>query len=89
MEPPPSGEIKDDLEFPEWQEPVLQAFQEADPAMLGARIAAAEAAIVKRQRALSQSGNGHPDEGHAIENALSMLRMLKREELRSSEGQKK
>jgi len=75
--------ITDSFPYPEWQKPCQEALIELDRDKLRERIAAAEAAIVSRV-------NGMPDapassvERRAIEDALAILRMLKRECLGTS-----
>lgn len=74
------GAKEDDLKYPEWQEPLREALLELDKDRLKARVAAAETAIFNRLQAISQSG-GNQAEREAIEDALSCLRVLKREKL--------
>jgi hypothetical protein len=73
-----------DLQYPEWQRPLQAALLELDPAKLGPKLDAAESAIFERLQANSQGGVHHP-ERVAMEDALSSLRVVKRETLRSPE----
>jgi hypothetical protein len=63
-----------------WQNEYRSALLETDRQRLREKIDAAEAAIFKRLKTLSQSGNGRL-EHQAIEDALQNLRVLKRVEL--------
>lgn len=69
-----------DLQNPEWQSAVQGALLELDQDKLRARVAAAEAAIFNRLQAISQNPD-HQSERQAIEDALTTLRVLKREAL--------
>jgi hypothetical protein len=64
------------LRYPEWQKPYQQALLEHDEKKLKERIAAVEAAISNRLRAITGDANHHA-ERQAIEDALSLLRILK------------
>ena len=70
------------IQYPEWQIPLKDALLELDEERLRAKIQAAEAAILERQRAMSDS-KGDNAELVAISDALSALRALKRAEARS------
>jgi hypothetical protein len=74
-----SNERKTDegIRYPEWQEPYQQAVLELDQKKLSERIAAAETAISNRVRTIAGSSN-HYAERQAIDDALSSLRVLKR-----------
>ena len=76
------------LEYPDWQRPLQEALVELDNDKLKARVAAAEVAIFNRLQAISQSTN-HQPEREAIENALTSLRVLKRESLGFPDWEKK
>lgn len=67
----------DDIRYAEWQEPYQQALLELDQKKLRERIAAAETAISNRLRAIAGDANHHA-ERQAIDDALSSLRVLKR-----------
>ena len=60
-----------------WQKEYQAALLEVDPAKLGSRIEAAEAAIDRRLQQLSQNSDHHV-ERQVIEDALRSLRFLKR-----------
>lgn len=66
------------LPYPEWQKPVQEALIELDENKFERRIAAAETAIFNRLRAIAGSSN-HGAERQAIEDALALLRALKRD----------
>lgn len=71
------GKTKEGIRYPEWQEPYQQALLELDQKKLSKRIAAAETAISNRLRAIARVSNHHA-ERQAIDDALSSLRVLKR-----------
>ena len=75
----PSGEANSNvqLQYPLWQEAYRSALLELDNEKLKQRVAAAEALIVARRRAIEGDAD-HRDERHAIQDALSGLRVLKR-----------
>ncbi|MFZ0808620.1 MAG: hypothetical protein WAN03_20670 [Candidatus Sulfotelmatobacter sp.] len=64
--------------YPEWQKHYLDALLELDQQQLSPRIVAAESAIAKRLQSIAGDTNHHA-ERRAIEDALSSLRVLKRE----------
>ncbi len=70
----------DALDYPDWQRPVQAALLEMEKDKLTARVGDAEIAIFNRLQAISQ-GSDHGDERQALEDALSNLRVLKRESL--------
>jgi hypothetical protein len=65
--------------YPDWQNEYQAALIELDPAKLGKRIEAAEAAIHRRLQQLSQNYDHHA-ERQVIEDALRSLRFLKKKE---------
>jgi hypothetical protein len=67
-----------DLLYPDWQRPLQEALLELDTAKLRGKLDAAESAIFERLQATSQGGVQHP-ERVAMEDALSSLRVVKRE----------
>jgi hypothetical protein len=69
------GEV--DLQYPDWQKPLLEAVLELDMEKLPARVSAAERAIFDRLRAITR-GAEHHAELQAMEDALATLRVLKR-----------
>ena len=77
-----STETKADegIRYEEWREPYQQALLEIDQDKLSERIAATETAISNRLRAIAGDSNHHA-ERQAIEDALSSLRVLKRNSL--------
>jgi hypothetical protein len=68
------------LHYPEWQRPYQTALLELDPKSLAERIAETETAIFKRLQQLSESQDGQA-ERQAIEDAISALKILKRDSL--------
>jgi hypothetical protein len=66
--------------YPEWQKEFQAAILELNREKLADRVVMAERAISKRLQALSQSSDS-VGERQAIEDALSSLRLLKRNEL--------
>ena len=68
----------DGLKYPSWQGPLQEALLEFDKNMLAQRVALAETAIGERMQALSQESN-FSAERQALADALSSLRILKRE----------
>ena len=68
------------LKFPEWQQHCLAALTEVDRKKLTDRVTDAENAIFRRRQSIAQDGNHHA-ERKAMEDALSALRVLKREQL--------
>jgi hypothetical protein len=74
--------------YPEWQNEFQAAILELDREKLEERVMAAETAIFKRLQAIAQSSD-HSGEREAIEDALSSLRTLKRNELRFPDWEEK
>jgi predicted DNA-binding protein (UPF0278 family) len=74
--------------YPEWQNEFQAAILELDREKLEGRVMAAETAIFKRLQAIAQSSD-HSSEREAIEDALSSLRTLKRNELRFPDWEEK
>jgi len=72
--------VMENVQYPEWQKLFQDALVELDKDELHERVAAAEAAILSRLEAMSDTGD-RPSERHAIEDALASLRVLKRESL--------
>ncbi len=66
--------------YPEWQVEYQAALLELDPKRLFERVTSAETAIFNRLQAMSHTSDGHA-ERQAIEDALSALRILKRDNL--------
>ena len=80
MQLPKETKTVEGIRYPEWQKPYQQALLELDQEKLRDRIAAAETAISNRLRALAGDSNHHA-ERQASEDALSSLRVLKRNRL--------
>lgn len=66
------------IQYPQWQIALKDALLELDQERLRAKIQAAEAAILERQRSMAQDSKGDNAELVAISDALSALRALKR-----------
>lgn len=79
MEPSFGMEPDQGLEYPDWQQPYLEALV-ADNSKLQERVTAAETAIFNRLQAISQSRD-HVAEREAMADALRALRVLKKEKL--------
>lgn len=77
MRLPENERTDEQIPYPEWQKPFLQALLELDEEKLSERVAAAEAAISKRLQVIAYDPLQQM-ERHAIEDALSSLRILKR-----------
>jgi len=71
-----------ELKFPEWQAPLQEAILEFDPAKLQKELERVEALIQQRIQELCHSTDGHV-ERLAIQDALSLLRIIKRDQLQS------
>jgi len=67
-----------DLKYPEWQGPLHEALLELDEVKLKERLTAAQAAIARRLQSISQEP-GNSEEQLALADALSSLRILKRD----------
>jgi hypothetical protein len=67
-----------DLEFPEWQEPYLEALMETDRLKIVGRVDLAERTIFTRLKEI-QSSSKRRSEEQAIEDALRALTFLRRE----------
>jgi hypothetical protein len=76
------------LEFPEWQEPYLEALMETDQRKLVGRVKFAEKTILSRLKEIQSSSKRRAEE-QAIEDALRALTCLRREttELETSQGE--
>jgi hypothetical protein len=74
------GPIINDFEFPAWQKLFHDALVELDNAKLPMRVAAAEAAIVRRQQVMSRAGE-MTSERRAMEDALHGLDVLRGESI--------
>ncbi|MGA9999490.1 MAG: hypothetical protein WBQ04_05170 [Candidatus Acidiferrales bacterium] len=69
--------MTNELKFPKWQEPYLEALMETDERKLVRRVELAESAILMRLRTI-QSDSNVVVEKQAIEDALNGLTVLKR-----------
>ena len=86
MDDPSSPSSK--ILYPEWQAEYQAALVELDPKTLFERVTAAETSIFNRLQAVSRNSDGHA-ERQAIEDALSALRVLKRDNLGFPDWEKK
>lgn len=68
------------LKFPQWQGPVQELVLEFDPIKLEERIRAVEVLLFDRLQQLEQENGGH-DEKIALQDALSIIRIMKRDRL--------
>jgi hypothetical protein len=68
--------MANELKFPKWQEPYLEALMETDERKLVKRVKLAESAILMRLRAIQSDSD--TVEKQAIEDALNGLTVLKR-----------
>jgi hypothetical protein len=68
--------VANELKFPKWQEPYLEALMETDERKLVKRVKLAESAILMRLRAIQ--GDSDTVEKQAIEDALNGLTVLTR-----------
>ena len=69
-----------ELQFPEWQGPLQDVILEFDRERMVEKIQGVEAMIFERLRQLSLSSDSHV-EHDALNDALSVLRILKRDRL--------
>ncbi len=76
--PETEPEPMDDLKYPEWQEPFRQALLEANREKLNERLMVVEAEVLKRLYSISEDP-ACVEERQAIRDALSTIRVLKRE----------
>jgi hypothetical protein len=72
------GLTMSNLEFPEWQEPYLEALMETDQGKLVGRVDLAERTIFLRLKEIQSSSKRRAEE-QAIEDALRALTFLRRE----------
>ena len=71
---------EEELQFPEWQRPLQDLILEFDRETMLAKVQNVEALIFDRLRQLSASSDGRV-EHDALHDALSVLRILKRDRL--------
>jgi hypothetical protein len=75
------------LRFPNWQREYESALRETDQSVLFKRVEVAEAAILTRRDALEHDSSSQTGRG-AIEEAVSNLRVLKRDRLHFGDTEK-
>lgn len=71
---------EEDLKFPQWQAPLQELILESDREKLPDKLQKVETAIVERLQQLQREGDNHVEK-EAINNALSLLRVIKRDKL--------
>jgi hypothetical protein len=69
-----------ELKYPSWQTPLREALLEVNPKKLAKKIQRVEAIIFKRLQEMA-CDTDHQDERHAIADAASILRVLKKDSL--------
>jgi hypothetical protein len=74
------GVVDEELKFPEWQAPLQEVILEFDREKLPEKIQKVETLIFERLQQLRQESDGR-NEREAINNALSILRVIKRDKL--------
>jgi hypothetical protein len=74
-----------ELKFPQWQAPFQELIVEFTLQRLPERLQKAEALVHERMQQLDH-GNDHRDERIALQDALSILRVMKRDGLGSLNG---
>jgi hypothetical protein len=75
-QPSVEANSNEQLQYPQWQEAYRMALLELDSEKLKQRVAAAEALIFARRQAIEGDADRR-DERHAIQDALSGLKVLK------------
>jgi hypothetical protein len=73
------------LKFPEWQAPLQDLILEFDRDTMLRKVPEVETLIFERLRDLSRDGDAH-DERCALNDALSVIRVLKRDRLGCTDG---
>ena len=69
-----------ELKYPKWQAPLQEAILESDGEKLREKVAKMEASILERLQELQHGASGHREK-EAINDALSTLRIIKRDKL--------
>jgi hypothetical protein len=72
---------RDGLMYPEWQVPLQNLILEVDGAQLHEKMQRVEALIYDRLQQLQARSDFHVAEREALNDAISVLRMLKRDKL--------
>ncbi len=73
----------EDIQYPLWQGPLLKALIETDREVAQMRLAEAKAAIHERLETISQDATCKTEQ-QAIQDALTILRVLENEHLKAS-----
>lgn len=69
-----------ELKYPEWQAPLQEVILEFDCEMLRGKVQKVETLILERLQQLSQRNDGRSEQ-EAVIDALSILRIIKRDRL--------
>lgn len=81
-QPSKSGSLRsEELKFPDWQLPLQDLILEFDRAKLHQKMQWVEALIYDRLQQLHNGSGGHSAEREALNDAISVLRVIKREKL--------
>ncbi len=72
---------RDGLKFPEWQLPLQELILEFDRPTLHQKMQRVEALIYDRLQQLHNGSDGHTAEREALNDAISLLRVIKRDKL--------
>jgi hypothetical protein len=75
-----------ELKFPQWQAPLQDLILEFDPVKLEEKIRTVETLLFDRLQQLDH-GNGGRDEEIALQDALSIIRIMQRDRLDSPESE--
>ena len=75
-----------ELKFPEWQAPLQDLILEFDPIKLEEKIREVETLLFGRLQQLDH-GNDSRDEKIALQDALSIIRIMKRDRLESPDSE--
>lgn len=75
-----------ELKFPQWQAPLQDLILEFDPVKLEEKIRTVETLLFDRLQQLDH-GNGGRDEKTALQDALSIIRIMQRDRLDSPESE--
>jgi hypothetical protein len=77
----PGPAERDGLKYPEWQLPLQELILEFDRATLHQKMQRVEALIYDRVQQLQEGSDGHTAEREALNDAISLLRVIKRDKL--------
>jgi hypothetical protein len=77
----PGSAERDGLKYPEWQVPLQELILEFDRAQLHQKMQRVEALIYDRFQQLQNGSGSHTAEREALNDAISLLRVIKRDKL--------